>query len=282
MRLKLGDVGMGRQAFTAIELCVVLVLIAILAIILMPALEEGRVKAIETKCLGRVHQMGISFVMYQNAQNGDWPYARVSVREDHPEWPDPTGSLALLYPAYAPQIYLFQCPNTSDIVAVDDAAHDFANCSNWYVSPQGSSTRPEDQGKLPPRPPSYFYDAGSNGLPGIPRDAPGYRAVYGDNCIHGVLKDEKNEKEVAWLGKDNHEGGGNFLFGDKHAGWLAQQWAGRPYRLGRGVPSVPNPNGGPGYGADPNVFTDDPQGPGRYSDAHLSGMMWANGEWMEN
>ncbi len=270
---------MRRQAFTAIELAVVLVLIMILAIILMPALEEGRVKAIETKCLGRVRQTGIACTMYQNAHNSAWPWARVSVRPDHPEWPDPTGSLALLYPVYAPQVYLFQCPSTNDVVVVDEAAGDFANCSNWYVSPSGRPSRPEDEGKGTPHPPSYFYDAGTDGKVGIPPNAASSRVVYGDNCIHGVIKGERRQ---VWLGKDNHPDGGNFLFVDKHVAWLPQHWEGRPRRLGSGVPTVPDPyndlrDGGP----DPNVFTDDTKGIDRANDAHLSGMMWVEKEWVE-
>ncbi len=268
---------MHRRAFTAIELAVVLVLIMILAIILMPALEEGRVRAIETKCLARVRQIGLCSVMYQSAHNGAWPWAQHSVRPDHPDWPDPTGSLALLYPSFVTQVYLFQCPNTSDVVALEEDNNDFANCSNWYVSPRGRSARPEDQGKGAPHPPSYFYDAGSAGVPGIPLNAPSTRVVYGDNCIHGVLEGER----PVWLGKDNHPDGGNFLFVDKHVAWLPQHWEGRPHRLGRGVASVPNPYINVGGGPDPNVFTDDTKGRDLMHDAHLSGMMWVGEEWVE-
>ncbi len=270
---------MRRQAFTAIELCVVLALILILAIILMPALEEGRVKAIEAKCLSRVRQVGVAFTLYQNAHNSSYPWARVSVEPDHPDWPDPTGSLALLYPAYAPQTYLFACPTTHDVVDIDHAAGDFVNCSNWYVTPSGRPARPEAKGEGAPQPPSYFYDAGTGEERGVLSTAAPSRVIYGDSCIHGVTKGKRRD---VWLGKDNHRDGGNFLFADKHVAWLPQQWEGRPRRLGDGVPTVPNP-----YvqladsHADPNVFTDDTEGHDRNHDAHLSGMMWVDGEWWE-
>ncbi len=218
--------------------------------------------------------------MYQNAHDGAWPWARVSVQPDHPDWPDPTGSLALLYPNYATQIYLFQCPTTHDVVGIDEAAGDFVNCSNWLVSPRGRPSRPEDEGKGAPQPPSYFYDAGYGDQRGIAGDAAPSRVVYGDSCTHGVAESEHGK---VWLGKDNHEDGGNFLFADKHVAWLPQHWEGRPRRLGKGVPTVPNPYVHmAGSQPDPNVFTDDTKGRDHAHDAHLSGMMWVDGEWWED
>jgi prepilin-type N-terminal cleavage/methylation domain-containing protein len=277
----------GRRAFTAIELVVVLVLITILAVMLLPALEKGRVEAVQTKCLSQIRQVGIACTLYQGEYDGQWPWVHINVRPDHPEWPDPTGSLVVLYPAFVPQVYLFQCPSTDDAVAIDPVTREFMNCTNWYVAPNGRATRAEDEGKGAPHPPSYFYDAGSNGLPGIPRNAASSRVCYGDNCIHGVWSEDKRQ---CWLGRDNHVGGGYFLFDDKHVAWLPQQWEGQPGRLGRGVPSVPNPSvllrGASGKPVsaegDPNVFVDDTNGVDRADDAHLSGMMWVGDSWVKN
>ena len=285
-RLWFGGVNVSRHGFTAIELAVVIVLITILAIMLLPALEQGRVKAIETKCLNQVHQVGIACAMYQGSYEDQWPWAHRNVRPDYPEWPDPTGSLAALYPAFASQDYLFKCPSTQDVVSIDTVARDFTNCTNWYVSPTGKATRPEDQGKGAPHPPSYFYDAGSNGQVGIPLNAASARVVYGDDCVHGVWKGQKSQY---WLGRDNHEGGGNFLFVDKHASHLPQQWDGLPHKLGRGVPTVPNPfvtvrGAVDKFGVGPtdlNVFADNTNGGDRDDDAYLSGMMWVEDSWMK-
>jgi hypothetical protein len=172
------------------------------------------------------------------------------------------------------------------VVAIDPGTHDFVNCTNWYVSRSGRITRPEDKGKGAPQPPSYFYDAGSNGSSGISRNAASSRVCYGDDCLHGVWKGEKSSY---WLGRDNHEDGGNFLFADKHVARLTQQWEGVPGKLGRGVPSVPNPfatlRGVPGTPSagrgDPNVFTDDTNGMDHENDAYLSGMTWVGDSWVK-
>jgi len=279
-----------RRAFTAIELAVVFVLIAVLAALLVPALEKGRQGAIRTKCLARVREVGMSFTMYQMDHNSSWPWARHSVDPDHEDWPDPTGSLALLYPAYASKAYTFCCPSTEDVVSMARDGKDFLNCENFHVSPRGKAMREEDEGKGAPSPPSYFYDAGGERGPGVPRNARPNRVVYGDECVHYLSQTEDGEWFL--LGDSNHMGGGNFLFVDKHVEWLDVSWTGKPYHRGS-EPSVPNPHllrRSPSAAmatddaeklVDSNVFWP-AQGGGRSpDDADLSGMMWFDGSWKE-
>lgn len=276
-----------RRAFTAIELVVVLVLIAILAIMLVPALEKGRDEAIRIKCLSRLRQVGMACTMYQSDHSGDWPSARVSVCAEHPEWPDPTGALAILYPGYASQPYLFRCPATDDLVVLESNGMDFMNCANFYVSPKGEAMREADEGKKAPMPPSYFYDGGWAGGGGIPRQAFSSRVVYGDECVHGYLGTEEGEGE--WIGQNNHADGGNFLFVDLHAEWLRVEWTGVPWQKGKSSPYVPNPHvrsqlgrmAEGGAWEDTNVFVDDSDGRRRRSDADLAGMMWVGDSWKE-
>jgi type II secretory pathway pseudopilin PulG len=278
---------MTRRAFTAIELAVVFVLIAVLAIMLLPALEQGRLDAIRAKCLSQVRQIGMAVTMFESDNTDLWPWARVSVAPGHPQWPDPTGSLALLYPRYAPQAYLFRCPATEDLVAFEDDGSDFLNCKDFSMPPVPKPAAAPEAAKLGPCPPSYFYDAGGPGGPGIPRNARTNRVVYGDSCVHSYWKNAEGKQ--FWLGKQNHDLGGNFLFVDKHVDWLEVSWTGAPWKLGQSMPSVPNPHilrqlvvpGAPDRGplADPNVFWDD--GGSKEYDADLAGMMWFDGSWKE-
>ncbi|MBS3764416.1 MAG: prepilin-type N-terminal cleavage/methylation domain-containing protein [Planctomycetes bacterium] len=63
-----------RRAFTLIELLVVIAIIAILAAMLMPALENAQRSAKRAQCTGNLHQQSLAFSLYANDFNGFWPY----------------------------------------------------------------------------------------------------------------------------------------------------------------------------------------------------------------
>ena len=63
-----------KKSFTLIELLVVIAIIAILAAMLLPALQQARAKALSSTCQGNCKQIALSFAMYADDHDNKWPY----------------------------------------------------------------------------------------------------------------------------------------------------------------------------------------------------------------
>ena len=62
-----------RACFTLIELLVVIAIIAILAAMLLPALQKSRLRGMSAQCQSNQRQLGTTFFQYANAYDDYFP-----------------------------------------------------------------------------------------------------------------------------------------------------------------------------------------------------------------
>lgn len=196
--MSLGQKFRERGGFTLIELLVVIGIIAILSGLYLPALSRAKAKALQTRCLGNLHQIGLSFRIWADDHNSSYPM-QVPVRQG--------GTLE--YADSGQTWRIFQTLSNS------------LGRSSILVCPTEPSRITLDWNNLKNTNLSYF--AGLDA-----RYGHSTHFLSGDRNLRKLDGDQKN---VQWLNDGNlvtwspemHNQKGNVLFADNHVEMLSNE-----------------------------------------------------------
>ncbi len=198
-RCRQGIVTYQRPAFTLIELLVVIAIIAILASLLLPAVQMAQDMAKEVTCVSNLRNWSISLAMYSREYNEILPPG--------PNPPNVTWQVMLIDAEYCEDPAMHLCP-AMPVIPNSQTATYVPNGMMWGIYNWGGSTTPWFMNGV-------WADYGGDDETNIMMTERCHVFKEGDynaSFSHGLA----NGGDVAFM----HRGSANFLFRDNHVEWM--------------------------------------------------------------
>ena len=202
-----------KRGFTLIELLVVIAIIAILASILFPVFARARENARRASCLSNLKQIGLGLMQYTQDYDEKYPPRIMGTWGTTSTYVDVSADSSM--PGHIFTTNSGSTTSNGHWGTWMDIIQPYVKSAQIFVCPSVSSTTYPSYG--------YSYYANNRALSAV--DQPSmtmivmdYNTVYSlyANCTDGGNWLRTNNAAVA-----HHMDGGNFLFFDGHAKWLA-------------------------------------------------------------
>ncbi|MEY4385056.1 MAG: hypothetical protein RLY20_339 [Verrucomicrobiota bacterium] len=204
-----------KRAFTLIELLVVIAIIAILAALLLPALNQAKAKAWSTQCLAHLRQVAMGMRMYADDSNSRYPMSAGTIAWDQTDPVSGVQSWMQQIVSYVGTTNVYRCPANKLVPPAKQSNFNYFNGTRAaFIAP--GSKRAAVRGQSILYPSCYVmagdtFDTKEDTLEFNPLDAD--KDDYTQNCVGGA------SNGLPAIGWQAHTGGQNLAFEDGHAKW---------------------------------------------------------------
>lgn len=210
-----------RNAFTLIELLIVIAIIAILAAMLLPVLDQAKQRAWTVQCISNLRQVGMGMKMFADENGEFYPESGSDIYWNAIDPHTGKASWMQQISAYTMGTNVYNCPGNVQLPPVMRGPFNYFNgCRAAFIQSGGNDAAVNStEIKFPA---AYVLSGDTCGVPNQsvgegaggtfdPLDAD--KDDYSQNCVGGPTNGVPYE---LW---QVHTHGQNILFGDGHAKW---------------------------------------------------------------